>query len=72
MAEKYLTPKEIASILQISYDRAIEFVKTSGVPYVMIGRQYRVSERRLEEFLNPPKVEKISLTKKKKKIIQKG
>lgn len=72
MNKEYLTPKDISELLCVSYDKALEFIKTSGVPYVLIGRQYRVSKRRLEEFLNPPKVEKISLTKKKQRIIQKG
>lgn len=49
---KYLTPHEIADILQISYEKALEFVKYSGVPYVRIDRQYRVEENALKAFLS--------------------
>lgn len=47
----YLTPREIADLLQISYDNALGFIKYSGVKYVRLGRQYRVEERDLINFL---------------------
>lgn len=49
---KYLTPHEIADILQISYDKALEFVKYSGIPYIRIDRQYRVEENAFKAFLS--------------------
>lgn len=49
---KLLTPKEVAEILQVSYDSALAFVKYSGVDYLQVGRQYRVSEDKLRAFLN--------------------
>lgn len=55
MKDKYLTATEIAEILRISYDKALEFIKTSGVEYVQIGRQYRVLESKLVQKLYPPK-----------------
>lgn len=46
-----LTPQEIADILKISYDKALDFIKYSGVEYIKIGRQYRVDEAKLKVFL---------------------
>lgn len=48
---KMLTPKEVAEILQVSYDSALAFIKYSGVDYIMVGRQYRVSQKKFEAFL---------------------
>lgn len=62
---KYFTTKEVAEMLKISYDKALEFIKFSGVEYVKIGRQYRVSEPKLDAFLYPDKTIK---TLKKKPI----
>ena len=49
---KTLTPKDIAEILQISYETALAFVKYSGIEYIKVGRQYRVSEAKLAAFLS--------------------
>lgn len=46
-----LTPQEIADILKISYDKALDFIKYSGVPYLQIGRQYRVEKAKFISFL---------------------
>ncbi len=66
---EYLTPKEVAELLKISYDNALEFIKGSGIPYVKVGRQYRVSARKLDEFLYPAKVERKKINKRAPKII---
>ena len=47
----YLTPREVAEMLQISYEKALAFIKYSGVKYVKIGNQYRISETALNVFL---------------------
>ena len=49
---KMLTPAEVADILKISYETALAFIKYSGVDYVRIGRQYRVSEEKLTAYLS--------------------
>lgn len=49
--QKMLTPKEIASILGISYPKALDFIRFSGIDYIKIGNQYRVAEDKLEAFL---------------------
>ena len=47
-----LTPKQVAEILKISYEQALGFIKYSGIDHIRIGRQYRVSEDKLNAFLS--------------------
>ena len=49
---KMLTPKDIAEIFCISYESALNFIKTSGIDYIRMGRQYRVSEDKLKRFIS--------------------
>ena len=49
---KTLTPSEIAEILKISYHKALEFIKYSGIDYIKIGNQYRISEDKFYAFIN--------------------
>ncbi len=57
MKDKYLTVKEVAEQLKVSYDTALNFIKYN-VEYTNIGRQYRVLESKLNEVLYPPKAVK--------------
>lgn len=52
MQKQWLTPIEISKMLQLSYEKTLDFIKTSGVSFVKIGRQYRVSEASLNAFLS--------------------
>lgn len=61
MEDKFLTPREVASLLQISYNCALQFVRQSGIPYIKIGRQYRVSDAVLKEYLRGPAPVEIAL-----------
>ena len=47
-----LTPQDVADILALSYDKALDFIKHSGLEYNLIGRQYRVSEKAINDFIN--------------------
>lgn len=51
MNEIFLTPDEVADLLKVSYKAALDFIKYSGVDYIRIGKQYRVSESKLKSFL---------------------
>ena len=64
MIDTYFTVGEIAEMLKISYDKALEFIKYSGVEYVQIGRQYRVLESKLNAFLYPQKTERQPLRRR--------
>ena len=61
MTDRYLTPAEVADMLRISYDKALELMKYSDMECVKIGRQYRVQESKLYAFLYPPKQVKQKL-----------
>ena len=47
-----LTPREVAEILKVSYETALAFIKYSGIDYIKVGSQYRVSAEKLKAFLN--------------------
>lgn len=51
MSIAWLTPNDIAEMLHISYEKALDFIKYSGVSFTKIGRQYRVAESSLNAFL---------------------
>lgn len=46
-----LTAQDIAKILKISYHKALDFIRYSGVDYIKIGNQYRVSEDKFKAFV---------------------
>lgn len=46
-----LTPHDVAEIMKVSYETALEFIKYSGIDYIKIGRQYRVTKDKLTAFL---------------------
>lgn len=58
---KLLTPYDIAERLQVSYDTALEFIKSSGISYIQVGRQYRVAENAFNAFVScgQPKTVKL-------------
>ena len=47
-----LSPAEVAERLNVSYDTALQMIKYSSIPYVKIGRQYRVSENVINDMIN--------------------
>lgn len=49
---EYLTPQEVADLLKISYETALDFIKYSGLDYIRIGRQYRISLDKLRDLLD--------------------
>ena len=51
-----LTPAEVAEALSISYDTALRMIKTSGIPYLKVGRQYRVSKTVIDNLTNKNEV----------------
>jgi excisionase family DNA binding protein len=61
MQDRYLTVTEVAEMLRISYDKALELMKYSGMESVKVGRQYRVLESKLNAYLYPPKTVKQKL-----------
>ena len=66
---KMLTPTDVASILNVSYDTALAYIKRSGIPYIKIGRQYRVSEESLHEILHTGDCVEITLDDEYKDVL---
>ena len=50
--QQFYTPAEIATILKISYEGSLSFIRNSGIKYIKVGRQYRVSERDFNEYIS--------------------
>ena len=61
---KMLTPYDIAELLQVSYETALEFIKNSGIQYVKVGRQFRVSEKTFNAFMSPAQPKTVKLTQR--------
>ena len=59
---KVLSPTDVAAILGISYESALSFIKNSGVEYMKLGRQYRVTEEKLWAFLSKDGYITVDLT----------
>ncbi len=72
MMNSYYTPREVADMLKISYDKVLELLHSEKLRSVKIGRQFRVTEKMLDEFVAPEKEEikpRMKLTKKTKFIL---
>ena len=63
MKTRYLTVTEVAEMLNVSYETALNFVK-HNVEYVTVGRQYRVSEDKLNAVLYPEKAVKQKICRR--------
>lgn len=61
---RMLTPYDIAELLQVSYDTALEFIKTSGILYIQVGRQYRVSEQAFNAFVSAGQTQNVKSNEK--------
>ena len=59
---KMLTPYEVAEALQVSYDTVLGLIKQGELPCIKIGRQYRVSEKALNEFIAGATVAPVNST----------
>lgn len=49
--ESFLSPDDIAKRLNICYQKSLDFIKYSGLPYLKIGRTYRVSVKVFYDFV---------------------
>ena len=47
----FLTAKDISIILKICYQKALNFIKFSGIEYIKIGQAYRVEESKFYDFI---------------------
>ncbi len=56
-----LTPYDIAEYLQVSYETALDFIKQSNIPYIKVGRQYRVSEKAFNAYIEATAAATVNL-----------
>ena len=47
-----LTPHEVADVLKVSYEKALDLIRFGGLPSMRVGRQYRVKASDLVAFIN--------------------
>ena len=50
--KNYYKAQDIASMLDICYAKALEWIKYSGVPYIKIGRTYHVNIDTFNSFVS--------------------
>ena len=46
------TVKETAEILQLNENKVYELIRTGELPFVKVGKQYRIGKARLWAFIN--------------------
>ena len=51
----YYTPKEVGDILKINYRKILDLIIIGKLSAIRIGRQYRISENELKEYLEKQK-----------------
>jgi len=49
--EILLKPKDVASILQLRYNKILELIKLGELKAVQIGKSYRITEYDLHDFI---------------------
>ena len=59
MNKEFYTPKDIAELLGIGYATALQWIKyDSGIPYIKVGRTYRVKVDVFDKFTSTAPNEK--------------
>jgi len=51
----YYTPKEVGDILKLNYRKILDLIIIGKLSAIRIGRQYRISENELKEYLEKQK-----------------
>ncbi|MBT5212609.1 MAG: helix-turn-helix domain-containing protein [Cytophagia bacterium] len=54
---KFLDPKEISTILNISYRKVLDLIHMGDLKAIQIGSKYRISDIDLRAFIESSKVE---------------
>ena len=52
----YLTPEQVAQILQLDVMTIYRYIRKKKLPAIKIGRAYRIDKRALETFLDSHKI----------------
>ena len=54
-----LTPKDVAKILQLRYNKILEMIHLGELKAIQIGKSFRISEYDLHEFIESNRVKSI-------------
>ncbi len=54
MGVRVLTVEEAASLLKVSKQQIRKMIREDTLPAIKVGREWRISEEYLEEFLTQP------------------
>ena len=57
--KKLLTPKEVAKILQLRYNKILEMIHLGELKAIRIGKSFRITEYDLHEFIESNRVKSI-------------
>lgn len=55
MEDKYYTIEEIAELLKVTYMTVYRWIKSNRLEALKAGKQYRITKRQLDKFLNSSK-----------------
>jgi len=56
MNSQLLTPSDVSDILKINYRKVLELILLGVIPAYQVGRQYRISQIDLNNYLSKNKV----------------
>ena len=48
---KYFTPKEVASMMGVSYSTVMRLIRSDKLPFIKFGASWRISESDLRQVL---------------------
>lgn len=51
MTPQFYTAYDIRDMLNISYQNTLIFIRNSGIPYLKVGRTYRVEKEAFHDFI---------------------
>ena len=54
-----LTPKDVAKILQLRYNKILEMIHLGELKAIRIGKSFRITEYDLHEFIESNRVKSI-------------
>ncbi len=57
--KKLLTPKEVAKILQLRYNKILEMIHLGELKAIRIGKSFRITEYDLHELIESNRVKSI-------------
>lgn len=57
--KRLLTPKDVASLLQLRYNKILELIKLGELKGIKIGKSYRITEYDFHEFIENNRIKTL-------------